>query len=184
MKIDAGSKVKTPRTWLCFQRLERFVFSGLRVTMRITRKCPAVRFPLLNTLSCFQETSSFGIQPIILISEELLPSPRSLVLPREFLLPHQPQVPTERSRTFRFQRQNPITRPLPLQHVVPGKVGSTEPLRLAGESPSAQPMGNEPGGREKWVQESDSIAGSIRLVAFRSLNVTICIIIKRAQTYT
>ena len=46
MKIDAGSKVKTPRTWLCFQRLERFVFSGLRVTMRITRKCPAVRFAL------------------------------------------------------------------------------------------------------------------------------------------
>ena len=46
MKIDAGSKVKTARTWLCFQRPCAFVVSGLRVTMRITRKCPAVRFAL------------------------------------------------------------------------------------------------------------------------------------------
>ena len=44
MKIDAGSKVKTARAWLCFQRPCAFVVSGLRVTMRTTRKCPAVRF--------------------------------------------------------------------------------------------------------------------------------------------
>ena len=51
MKIDAGSKVKTARTWLCFQRPCASVVSGdVRVTMRITlltRKCPAVRFALL-----------------------------------------------------------------------------------------------------------------------------------------
>ena len=46
MKIDAGSKVKTVRTWLRFQRPCAFVVSGLRVTMRIRGKCPAVRFAL------------------------------------------------------------------------------------------------------------------------------------------
>ena len=46
MPYNDRSKVKTPRTWLCFRRLERFVFSGLRVTMRITRKCRVVRFAL------------------------------------------------------------------------------------------------------------------------------------------
>ena len=49
MKIDAGSKVKTARTWLCFQRPCALVVSELRVTMRITRKCPAVRFALFTT---------------------------------------------------------------------------------------------------------------------------------------
>ena len=52
MKIDAGSKVKTARTWLCFQRPCASVVSGdVRVTMRITlltRKCPAVRFALFK----------------------------------------------------------------------------------------------------------------------------------------
>ena len=52
MKIDAGSKVKTARTWLCFQRPCASVVSGdVRVTLRITlltRKCPAVRFALLT----------------------------------------------------------------------------------------------------------------------------------------
>ena len=50
MKIDAGLKVKTTRTWLCFQRPCALVVSAdVRVTMRITlftRKCPAVRFAL------------------------------------------------------------------------------------------------------------------------------------------
>ena len=38
MKIDAGSKVKTARTWLCFQRPCAIVVSGdLRVTIRCLR---------------------------------------------------------------------------------------------------------------------------------------------------
>ena len=52
MKIDAGPKVKTARTWLCFQRPCALVVSAdVRVTMEITwvtRKCPAVRFALYN----------------------------------------------------------------------------------------------------------------------------------------
>ena len=52
MKIDAGLKVKTARTWLCFQRPCALVVSAdVRVTMRttwLTRKCPAVRFALYH----------------------------------------------------------------------------------------------------------------------------------------
>ena len=51
VKIDSGSKVKMARTWLCFQRPCALVVSGLRVTMRITHKCPAVRFALLGVRS-------------------------------------------------------------------------------------------------------------------------------------
>ena len=49
MKIDAGSKVKTARTWLCFQR-PCVLWSAATYASQceLRCKCPAVRFALLS----------------------------------------------------------------------------------------------------------------------------------------
>ena len=104
MKIGAGSKVKTARTWLCFQRPCASVVSGdVRVTMRITlltRKCPAGRFalllaghPLRGWPARLRGHKGSGLWKVWTVPSPPLPSPHSPPLPCPALPSLPPSLP-------------------------------------------------------------------------------------------